>query len=237
LLLQARLAISRGNFKYARNILRRLISTFTSADAPAYVYCAHLTLVDCYLKTSRDLSKPPASYEFPTCRQDLHSALDEIQALQDIAQIKRHTSVVLLACIIRLGVLVSHGLWDLVQSVIQATEGALGLSYDAATHNARDAEVSGYDISASMIGSNSETSRNAENFIAFEDSFESLIAIHMLISSIIYYTRIGESTQAKPRLSHLHSLLDSGALDTFQNGTIEVFIRSVTPVTPGSHVL
>ncbi|KAF9812532.1 hypothetical protein IEO21_06171 [Rhodonia placenta] len=52
------------------------------------------------------------------------------------------------------------------------------------------------------------------------------MAAHVLIMSVIYFTHIGIAAEGSPRLSHLHALLDSGALDTFPNGTAEITFRS-----------
>lgn len=63
-----------------------------------------------------------------------------------------------------------------------------------------------------------------DDFIFFEDPFEAAMAVHTLIMSVIYYTYVGVASEAAPRLSHLHALLDSSVLDKFPDGIVQVRI-------------
>lgn len=48
------------------------------------------------------------------------------------------------------------------------------------------------------------------------------MAVHTLMMAVVYFTHIGSHAETSPRLSHLHALLDSGALEKFAEGIVEV---------------
>lgn len=107
-------------------------------------------------------------------------------------------------------------MWQQAADVIPRAESVLGLSYDPATtpkprqqpQQQQDAGGSGKEREAT--------------FIYFEDGFEAAMAVHTLLMTVVYFTHIGSAAEAAPRLSHLHALLDDGALEKFPDGTVEV---------------
>jgi hypothetical protein len=96
---------------------------------------------------------------------------------------------------------------DEVFKASRIAEEALGLSYEPVTAPKPSA---------------TETA-----FLDFENPFECAMALHTLIISIIYYTHTGASADASPRLSHLHALLDAGALTRMPDGVVPVCVSRV----------
>lgn len=127
----------------------------------------------------------------------------------------KHPQIALLSYILRLRVLVSANMWSEVPEAIQLVESALGLSYEPIfTPKARKPTSPG-------------TQHEGEaTFIMFENPFEAALAIHLLMMSVAYFTHIGSASEASPRLTHLHALLDSGVLDLFPDGLIQVCINT-----------
>ncbi|KAI0066715.1 hypothetical protein BV25DRAFT_1849368 [Artomyces pyxidatus] len=138
--------------------------------------------------------------------KDLKNALEAVKALQRLASQSGHSQVTLLAHAIHLHVLSSNSHYQDIKESLDASECALGLSY-------------------------ASSKDGGQSFIAFTDPIEALLAIHILILSVTYYTHIGSSSAVSPRLSHLHALLDSGALDKFPEGIVDI------PLSPGPPLL
>lgn len=95
-------------------------------------------------------------------------------------------------------------MWDSVGESLILAESALGFSYNLQPQPRKPGE------------------KKPEEFISFDDPFEASMVIHTLMMSVIYYTHTGQSQHSSPRLSHLHALLDSDALEKFPLGTVEV---------------
>lgn len=123
-----------------------------------------------------------------------------------------HTRVTLFARVLRLRILLAVNRWPDVAGAVQRAEAALGLSYEPAT-TPRPRAPNGQDV---------KPPRQEECFIFFDDAFEAAMAVHTLIMSVVYFTHVGSAAEVGPRLSHFHALLDSGVLDKFPQGTIEV---------------
>lgn len=125
----------------------------------------------------------------------------------------KHPQIALLSYILRLRVLVTANMWSDAPEAIQLVESALGLSYEpTSTPKTRKPAASG-------------TQPEAEStFIMFEDPFEGAMAIHLLMMSVAYFTHLGSASEASPRLTHLHALLDSGVLDLFPDGLVQVCV-------------
>ena len=104
-------------------------------------------------------------------------------------------------------------MWSDVAKALQHVEAALGLSYEPAITTKQKPQ----DGAPSTANN-----KRMESFIFFEDSFESAMVVHTLMMSVVYFTHICNHAEASPRLSHLHALLDSGALDKFPEGIVEV---------------
>ncbi|KAI0348201.1 hypothetical protein BDW22DRAFT_1424406 [Trametopsis cervina] len=224
-LLQAQLSQWQHKYKFARTQIRSLLSSFQPTDAPYIVYSAHLAAISMYSapnspSTVLNPSQPTAqfsSYNHGT--QDINAALSALQDMEDLSLLHGHTRITLLAQVLRLRMLIAAGIWNQVPSAICNIEYALGLSYNTApppvarqpsTHLPQTAQPT--DI---------PESQNA-TFIFFESPFEAAIAVHTILMTVIYFTHTGSATEVSPRLSHLHALLDSGALEKFPDGTVEV---------------
>lgn len=130
---------------------------------------------------------------------------------------QKHAQITLLAHVLRLRILVAANMCNEVAGALQRVEAALGLSYEPATTPKPRRPG---DPSSSSTGQ--PGARPAEEFIFFDDPLEAAMAVHTLMMSVVYFTHIGSAAEASPRLSHLHALLDSGALDKFSDGTVEV---------------
>ena len=95
-------------------------------------------------------------------------------------------------------------MWAEVPDALNAAEQALGLSYQPSTTP------------------KPRKPGEQEEFISFEDSFEAAMAVHVLMMSVVFFTHVGNAEEASPRLSHLHALMDSGVLEKFPDGIVEV---------------
>lgn len=98
-------------------------------------------------------------------------------------------------------------MWEAVGDSLALAESALGMVYNEASPSAKGKE------------------KARDEFLSFDDAFEAAMAIHTLLMGVVYFTHIGQAKASSPRLSHLHALLDSDALNLFLNGNVEV--RSV----------
>lgn len=148
-------------------------------------------------------SSKPSSPPVPS-PQDIHAALSAIGDLEGIANKKGHKGVALLSRVLRLRILVAASMWADVPEALKVAEQALGLSYQPSTTP------------------KPRKPGQQEEFISFEDSFEAAMAVHLLMMSVVFFTHVGNAEEASPRLSHLHALMDSGALEKFPDGIVEV---------------
>lgn len=96
-------------------------------------------------------------------------------------------------------------MWKEVLSASRIAEQALGLSYEPTT-----------------APTNPPSAADDATFLDFDDPFECTMALHTLIIGIVYYTHMGASAESSPRLSHLHALLDAGALTKMPEGVVPV---------------
>ena len=135
---------------------------------------------------------------------DYKIAFSAIQDLLTISEYLGDAPIRLLTHVLRLRVLVDARMWDSVGESLLLTESSLGFSYDLQPQPQQP------------------RLKKPEEFITFDDPFEASMAIHTLIMGVIYHTHTGQSRHLSPRLSHLHALLDSDALELFPNGTVDV---------------
>ena len=153
-----------------------------------------------------------------------------------MAQRHDHPQIILLSHVLRLRILVAANMWSEVAAAVQLAESAMGLSYSPAT-TPKPRQPGKENVSVNIDSPNrtpqgkqredrSDAPDTQDEFVSFEDSFEAAMAVHTLIMSVIYYTYVGMASESAPRLSHLHALLDSGALDKFPDGIIQVSIAS-----------
>ncbi|KAK1228586.1 hypothetical protein PQX77_008364 [Marasmius sp. AFHP31] len=237
--LAAQLAVWQKNVKFAQTLLRRHITTFLPADPPHLVYTAHLKYITSLMisptSTSASLSSLPASPR----PQDARSALTAIQNMQNLAVKSSHTQVDLLTRVLRLRLLVSAGQWDQVEEALTSAEEYLGIDYPneklqpntpsrgalrladlntpqpqrTATSPSTPKLCDGINQSPSTFGGGPEaTTTGTTPHKTFSDPFSTSMAVHTLIIGVVFYTYVGRAVDSSTRLSHLHSILDSGVL-------------------------
>jgi hypothetical protein len=223
-LLQAQLSQWHHKYKFARTQIRNLISSFQPTDLPNLVYSAHLAAISLYSAIHYSPPALPGPHlasfsrnSLPTnSLQDTHAALSAVQDMESLSLKHGHTRITLLALILRLRIAVAANMWQDAGSAISRVEAALGLSYDPSN--------SSKVRQPAALASTKEACSKETTFVFFESPFEAAMAVHGLIMSVLYFTHAGLAAEAAPRLSHLHALLDSGALEKFPDGTIEVGI-------------
>ncbi|KAH7914523.1 hypothetical protein BJ138DRAFT_1143607 [Hygrophoropsis aurantiaca] len=230
-LLNAQFSQWQHNFKYARSILRRLLTSFIPSDPFQTVYSAHLALI------SQLVTPPPTPASNPTLlsspqpqSQDIHAALDAVATLQALAIRNMHPHVVLLTHVLRLRICVAAGMWNQVQDALTACEAVLGLSYAPAGQVANPSSQSQSQTQSAQPSGRTNSNVSPQEFISFEDPFEVSMAIHVLIIGVTFYTHAAQHSEASPRLSHLHALLDSGALEKFPYGIVEIAFSTGPPL-------
>ena len=136
---------------------------------------------------------------------EFHAALSIVDKLRDSSIQHQHSNISLLSHVLRLRILVVGEFWPDAGPASRIAEDALGLRYET--------------ISALP----STESTTSPTYIDFEDQFECAMALHTLALSIIYYAKIGISSESSIRLSHLHALLDAKALGCLGDGSIKVY--------------
>ncbi|KAH8111978.1 hypothetical protein DFH11DRAFT_1512413 [Phellopilus nigrolimitatus] len=205
-LIQSRLSHWQKNEKYSRTLLKRLVSSFI-LPSPKRIEVARTPP---WLIYSTHLTS--ISHALSIIPPDLKMAFTAIQDLLSVSEKLNDPPVKLLTHVLRLRTLVDAGMWDDVGDSLALAESALGMSYDIAPSSTSDKE-------------------KKEEFVSFEDPFEAAMAIHTLLIGVVYYTHLGTSKAASPRLSHLHALLDSDVLALFPNGTIDITLSYGPPLT------
>ena len=221
-LLQAQYSHWQHKTKYARTQLRNLISSFQPSDPPYLLYSAQLASISLLTTAHPSSSTPgrnshvgPSSTLSPASSspQDIHAALSTIEAMETHALDHKHPHIALFSYVLRLRVLVSANMWSEVPETIRVIETALGLSYEpAATPKTRRSSGPG------------TLPEPEATFIMFESPLEASMAVHLLMMSVAYFTHMGNANEAGPRLTHLHALLDSGVLELFPDGLIQVCV-------------
>ncbi|KAG7100224.1 hypothetical protein E1B28_001999 [Marasmius oreades] len=236
--LAAQLALWQRNVKFARTLLRRLLSSFVPSDPPHLVYTAHLKHISSLMVPS---SPSPFSSSLPISPgyrhpQDTRAVLTAIQNMQNIAIKSNHSHVTLLTRVLRLRLLMSSGQLVQVEEALSSAEEGLGIEYPAERSQKQpDSPSRGglrvADINTSHLPSLSPFKLNRLNenhslsssadkasvqavpsYKTFSDPFSTSMALHTLIIGVVFYTYAGSAVDSSQRLSHLHALLDSGVL-------------------------
>ncbi|KIK77337.1 hypothetical protein PAXRUDRAFT_17579, partial [Paxillus rubicundulus Ve08.2h10] len=128
-LLDAQFSFQSNNTKFARALLRRLIASFMPSDPPSIIYMAHLALITQLTSTP---PQPTTTTTSPTSGGrtsvlELQAALTAITTLSTLAAQNMHSPIEDLAAVLRVRVLVSAGMWNLVDEALEAAEKALCL--------------------------------------------------------------------------------------------------------------
>ncbi|KAJ4485686.1 hypothetical protein J3R30DRAFT_3365295 [Lentinula aciculospora] len=241
--LAAQLAAWQNNIKFARMLLRRLLTTYLPSDPPHIIYTAHLKFISHLITPIETQYKPTTmvSNASPVkLSQDVRQTMSAIQAMQKHACKYGHNEVVLLTRVLRLRQLVSSGLWDQVSEALAETEEALGLQFageqDTVDQSAGQSPRKGLRVtdlntvhmnppSPTKLSFSTKPSNTSDaqpsltpvseatpSFKMFHTYFERSMALHTLLIGVVFYTYVGRVSDATQRLSHLHALLDAGAL-------------------------
>ncbi|KAI6023416.1 hypothetical protein EDC04DRAFT_2934346, partial [Pisolithus marmoratus] len=234
-LLHAHFAFWRSNTRFARAVLRRLISTLVPSDPPTIVYAAHLALV------TQLTSSPPTSssshgkgIDSSTSFQphskplEIQAALTTLTNLSAIAAQNQHSSMLKLVAVLRLRILVAAEMWDMVGDALEDAELLLSLVHDSAASQCRSQ-------SPPQTEPGDETWAEQplpDGKDAKEDPLTAALTVHTLMLGIVYHIHGGRARSAEPRLAALHSLMDSGAPVGGVNadGLVEVPISPHPPI-------
>lgn len=227
-LLQARFSHWQHKTKFARTQIRTLISSLQPSDPPYILYSAHLVLISLFTSPVPPASPnnhhstqapppPPPPSPIPKA-QDVNAALAAIQDLETLSKQQNHSKITLLAHVLRLRILTTSNQWSEIPQSLQIVETALGLSYDPTT-----------TPKPPRPPVQEKSKKPEERLIFFENPFEASMAIHVIFIGVVYYTYVGDASRSSPRLSHLHGLLDGGALETFADGVVSVSSRVHIP--------
>ncbi|KAK0436222.1 hypothetical protein EV421DRAFT_1981243 [Armillaria borealis] len=196
--LAARLLHWQHKSKFALTLLRRLLNSFLPSDPPHTIYAAHLTFIS-HLITSNSSS----SISSP---KETNAPFAAIQALADLADKNRHSSVKSYALVLKLRTLVSSNLWESVDDALRAAEEDLGI--DCTSGQACGETAPGKQVLSSIAN----TPRSQEGPIAgspkqpstptpppmpkFAGKLTEIMAIHTLIIGVVFHTFVGNFTRA-----------------------------------------
>ncbi|KAL6307835.1 hypothetical protein BKA93DRAFT_727071 [Sparassis latifolia] len=211
-LLQVELSQWQHKTKFARTQIRNILASFLPTDPLYLVYSAYLASITLFTTPSA-----PTSTHSPNA-QDVYAALAAVRDLEALAGTHGHKPVALLAHVLRLRILIAAEHWEDIPDALERCEAVLGLSYSPA-------------VTPRSRKSSEEPQKPEATFIAFEDPFEAAMVVHILMMAVVFFTHVGNAAEASPRLSHLHALLDSGALDKFPDGTVEIVLPNSPPLT------
>ncbi len=208
-------------------MLRRLVKTFLSDDPPHAIYSAHLTLIS-VLSTPTDTTKGLTA-------KDTQAALSAIQSFVAHAEMAQHHGVKLFGLLIRLRLLISSGLWDRVEDALTLAEEALGFDFTSDKDKGTDKSIL---VSISNAPAHEQASNNAmpspsktlPSLPHFPDKLSEVMAIHILIVGVVFYTYVGNAASTAPRLTQLHMLMDSGSWKDTENGVVEITFPSSSPL-------
>ncbi|KAK0479523.1 hypothetical protein IW261DRAFT_1564172 [Armillaria novae-zelandiae] len=222
--LAARLLHWQHKSKFALTLLRRLLNSFLPSDPPHTIYAAHLTLIS-HLITSSSSS----SISSP---KETKAPFSAIQALSELADKNRHSSVKSYALFLKLRTLVSSNLWESVDDALREAEESLGI--DCTSRQA----CGEMEPAKQVLSSIANTPRSQDGptlgtpkqlstptpppMPKFADKLAEIMAIHTLIIGVVFHTFVGNFTRASTRLTLLHVLMDSGLLITSGSGVVEI---------------
>ncbi|KAG2110691.1 hypothetical protein DEU56DRAFT_896675 [Suillus clintonianus] len=235
--------------KFARAILRRLIASLAPSDPPGTVYAAHLALIT-QITTPPPSSNATANLSpAPPGAPVLQATLAAIDTLITLARKNHHPRIIALAHVIRLRVLLRASAWPQVGAALDTAEAVLGLIFDkdgkdshdkGPINTIADAEpdndtlprwnsITAHDVNALSreysqvrINSNSNMGPKQEEESTQIDPAHASLVIHTLLSGTIFFTFSGNIRAAEQRLIALHEIVDSGALEGFKDGIIQI---------------
>ena len=175
--------------------------------------------------------------------------LGVIQDMHNLATTRGDASMVLLALLVRVLVLIRHGIWAQVGNALAEADAAFAESFPpyldpAATCNLSPvscspapatpaaAATSGINvtITGSLSRSNSNNSINGSNTDTDTRTKRAclILLIHLLMAGVVYHTYAGDVTSASERLKRLHALIDAGALNSEGGGRSDGILEACT---------
>ncbi|KAG1829018.1 hypothetical protein DFJ58DRAFT_294315 [Suillus subalutaceus] len=233
--------------KFARAILRRLIASFVPSDPPGTVYDAHLALIT-QINTPSSNAAANAS-PAPLGPPALQATLTAIDTLITLARKNHHPRIIALAHVIRLRVLLRAGVWTQVGAALDIAEAVLGLMFDKdgkvrngkgninAMANAKQDDdalprwnsITAHDVNSLSreysqvhITNHSNVEPRQDEESTRSDPAHASLVIHTLLSGTIFFTFSGNIRAAEQRLVALHEIIDSGALEGFKDGIVQI---------------
>ncbi|KAG2033018.1 hypothetical protein BDR03DRAFT_903113 [Suillus americanus] len=235
--------------KFARAILRRLIASFSPSDPPGIVYGAHLALITQITTPLPSSNAAPNASPAPLGAPALQATLIAIDTLITLARKNHHPRIISLAHVIRLRVLLRAGAWAQVGPALDTAEVMLGLMFDKdgkiknekgninAIVNVKPDDdalprwnsITAHDVNALSreysqvhITNHSDVEPKQEEESPQSDPAHASLIIHTLLSGTIFYTFSGNIRAAEQRLVALHEIVDSGALEGFKDGIVQI---------------
>ncbi|KAG1721871.1 hypothetical protein EDD22DRAFT_936390 [Suillus occidentalis] len=228
--------------KFARAILRRLIASFVPSDPPGIVYDAHLALI------TQITAPPPSSNSAtntspaPPGAPALQAILAAIDTLISLARKNHHPRIIALAHVIRLRVLLRAAAWPQrpVLGLIFDKDGKVNNDkgrINAMTNAKLDDNalprwnsITAHDVNAlsreysqvRITPNQSSVEPKIEEESTQSDPAHASLVIHTLLSGTIFFTFSGNIRAAEQRLVALHEIIDSGALEGFKDGIVQI---------------
>ncbi|KAG6886571.1 hypothetical protein C0992_003344, partial [Termitomyces sp. T32_za158] len=211
--LSARLAQRyQNNSKFAISTLRRLLTTLTinsTTSTPVHVvFSVHLELVHCLAHSAEEEATMVPSSSTATGR-GVGKCLVAIQEMRNAAEALEPTgqpnAVVLLSTLIKLQLLVRHGVWSSVGDALADAEKTFE-AFDASLHTVRVP-------SQKSVLSPAATNPPPPNPTSTSDPVSGTLRTHLLMLSVLFHTYAGDAQTAATRLRSLHELLDTGVLE------------------------
>ncbi|KAG8939854.1 26S proteasome regulatory subunit rpn6 [Tulasnella sp. 424] len=154
------------------------------------------------------------------------------QKAQSIAHSQGDKQISTLALATRLQVLMRPELWELLGETCESVEEALGFGFEEEMGHAQQTDSETNQSGSVVMQTDSESQESTSSSSATDPTPLFLgMKIHVLMLGILYHTPIANPKFASIRLSVLHDLLDSDALENFPAGAIYV----TCTVGPPSH--
>ncbi|KAG5719286.1 hypothetical protein E4T56_gene13334 [Termitomyces sp. T112] len=209
--LSARLAHRhQKNSKFAISSLRRLLATITSKSThliPLHViFGVHLELIHCLACVAEEEAATSSTLSMGVGAA-MGKCLVAIQAMRNAAEglepVGQPNIVVLLSTVIKLQLLVRHGVWASVGDALVEAETAF---------EAFDSTVRSTSSPSANVQQLAPTSN--EIVVPIINPVPGTLRTHLLMLSVLFHTYAGDAQAASTRLKSLHELLDTGILES-----------------------
>ncbi|KAG6829043.1 hypothetical protein H0H92_005874 [Tricholoma furcatifolium] len=223
-ILSARLAQRhQSNSKFAAHTLRRLLtsldgSTTTSAsNVPPHIsFNTHIELIHSLACTAEDENMRPESTgsSFGKCLAAVQAMQIAASALDSNASENEPNLVVLFTLVLKLQLLIRHGVWNSVSDALTEAEKAFD-AYDARIHPVhKDPSSQGLSINETEANDPGPTVCSVGSGGQSLSPVPGTLRTHLLILGVLFHTYAGDAQAATERLRTLHALLDTGILES-----------------------